>query len=150
MSSDFGGRETFYLSVRESEQIHLVGLRSDSSTSMWLRAVCTFASLCSLMLAVCGHLTREQFTLVSRPVPGEVNTHRHTHTHTHTQTKRDPKQGNCYTHTLTGISFDGVLTACRINTHTLSSGLIWAAAPSAPHMQPGSTMAQCAPTQTSS
>lgn len=101
MSSDFGGRETFYQSVRESEQIHLVGLRSDASTSMWLRAVCTFPSLCSLMLAVCGHLTREQFTLVARPVPGEVNTHRHTHTHKHTETKRDPEQGNCYTHTHT-------------------------------------------------
>lgn len=68
---------------------------------MWLRAVCTFPSLCSLMLAVCGHLTREQFTLVARPVPGEVNTHRHTHTHKHTETKRDPEQGNCYTHTHT-------------------------------------------------
>lgn len=119
MSSDFGGRETFYQSVRESEQIHLVGLRSDASTSTWLRAVCTFPSLCSLMLAVCGHLTREQFTLVARPVPGEVNTHRHTHTNTQRQRGIQSRGTVTHTHTDRNLLWWSSYGLQNKHTHTL-------------------------------
>lgn len=47
------------------------------------------------------------------------------HTPTHVVTKRDPERGNCYKLTLMEC-----WTAWKINTRALSSGLIWAAAPS--------------------